>query len=143
MTGLRSIDRMQYILKRAAQILLNSAFLLLITLPVYTIFDPGMSEESEERWVDCYVYNDLELAIFIIPLVLCCILIQVGKEKWNRRRNKIFAVIFSGVYFLYAIQALLISVQDFVPNYGILPLLVIFPLLLLYCYVDQNKYKEN
>ena len=133
---------MRNIIKRSLQTILNTAFLLLVVLPFSTSFDPGMYEDSEGKWVDNYVYSDLELSLFIVPLVMSWVFIQVQRASWNKKGGKKFAIIVSSLYFLYAIQALSIPMQDFSPNYGMLPLLVIFPLLLLYCYIDRPKVKE-
>ena len=104
-------------------------------LPISTTFDIEI-EESNGEWTNNYLINTFEYAIFIIPLILFLIIIPRLKNQTKKRSLIIVSVFIMVFLFWFAIQAVSLSIQGFIPNWGILLLLIFFPIVIIDSFME-------
>jgi predicted neutral ceramidase superfamily lipid hydrolase len=94
-------------------------------------------------WIKNYALNSFEYAIAIIPLII--LLIMVPRIE-NRGAKKILIVILcllSGIAFLFAFQSLTMPIQDFVPQWGMLILIILFPIVAIDSLIEWKRQRET
>ena len=104
---------------------MNVICVLLLILPYSATFD------GQGEWINSYVIIDLELTIFILPLILFIFSLQIVKNQSFKKWLLVTAMVISGIYFFFTILSLLIPSPDFMPSFGVGLMVVLFPVLLI------------
>lgn len=114
--------------------------LLLIMLPISTTFTPGSGEEfQEEQWGNNYAFNTIEYAIIIFPIVLLLIITPKLEHRNVKKVLIVILVLLSFISFLWAVLAIILPVQDFIPSLGVGVLLMLFPIVGINSIMEWNR----
>lgn len=120
----------------------NIAILLILLLPYSITFGREHSETGELIWTSNYIYEDLELFIFFIPLSLLTIGFQI--IKLNTWRRVIFGlhIIQCCVYSLNAFFMMALPIQDYIPSWGQLITITLGPIAFIIWSIESSDFKK-
>ena len=94
--------------------------------------------EFEDNWVTWYVLNTFEYAILVMPVILILVLLpKFGDGKVNKTMTVVMYSL-SGFISYIAFQFSTSIMQDLVPKWGMLLLVLLFPLVLLNSFVERR-----
>ena len=133
----------KYIKTNKAISVLNLIVFLILIVPYSYSF--GNNYETEKlHWIPNYVFKELELIIFYFPVLILTIGFQITKKTVWRNTLLIINLIICILYFFGALQQILIPFQDFVPGFGNLLILTLFPLIMIIYKIEQiERYKKK
>ncbi|MGK0390493.1 MAG: hypothetical protein ACI94Y_003246 [Maribacter sp.] len=112
--------------------------ILMLIIPIsatFYVFD----EIGDGEWVNNYTLNTFEYSIIIIPIILSFILIPRQKRIILKRILIINLCLLSGIASLFAFQTIVISIQDFVPHWGMLIILILFPIAIINSSIEWKR----
>lgn len=124
---------------KIVRFLLNILFCLICIVPISEVYVPY---EEKAVWENEYLFNNLTLALLLIPLIGCWLMLQFSKNENITIPTKMILIALSMICFGLSLSWIILPIQDFIPSYGALILLIIFPLLLIYFYLN-NKLIQN
>ena len=134
-----------YIKKNKTISVLNLMVFLILIVPHSYSF--GYHYETEEiGWTPIYVFKDIELILFYLPILILTIGFQLTKKTIWRNTLLILNLLVSILYFMGALFSLSFPVQDFSPGIGLLCILTLLPLIMSIYKIEQyerNKKKAN
>jgi len=116
----------------------NLVFAILFVFPISTIYNPFASY----IWMEQYIYSEGPLKFFA-PFGILWILFQVVKNKRFRNLAKWLCFILTALYFVGSLSSILVPIQDYVPDYGSLLLLLLFPLIAFMIFFEKREQREN
>jgi len=96
-------------------------------------------DEGSGDWKRNYALNSFEYAIVIIPIILLLILIPKVESRGIKIVSIAILCLLSGVAFLFAFQSLRMPIQDFVPQWGMLVLIILFPIVVINSSIEWKK----
>lgn len=116
---------------------LHLLFLLLIILPISEIFSVPY-EESDGIWEKQYIFNNIYYAFIFIPMIISWYYLQFSRDKDINIMVKM--ILFTPVLigFGTAIMGIIFVSPDYIPSFGILILLFLFPCLIAYHLITQK-----
>jgi hypothetical protein len=123
--------------KSTLRITINILILVLALFPISSNFIS--IQEELEVWRSNYVWNNLELAISVMPVIILWILVQLISGTIIKFMATLFAIILSAINFVHSIQATLLLSPDFIPKIGTYVLVIVFPLLIVYSLVEVRR----
>ena len=97
--------------------------------------------EVESKWEKAYLFSSWEGLTLLIMLALPWVLFQVLRRPRGKKVMKVIAVSMSAVAFLYAGLHLIVPMQDFVPSYGMLLLLLLLPLMITMILLERMEHR--
>ena len=125
-----------YIINNKTTSILNFIVLLILFVP-FSYSYGNIYETEELHWIPNYIFEELELIIFYIPILLLTILFQIQKKCFWK---KIILIIF----LLISILSLLVIISSgIIPDYslglgGIL-IMSLTPLIMIIYKIEQFK----
>ena len=121
----------------------NIAILLILTLPYSITYGGGYNEIDELTWEPNYVYENLELFIFFIPLSLLTIGFQVMKfNKWRKLLLGLH-IVQCCAYSLNAFLSMGIPIQDYIPSWGQLVMVTLGPMTIIIWRIESIDFKKK
>lgn len=131
--------------KRKTICILNTIVFLILIVPYSYSF--GNTYETEElHWNPNFVFKEIDLIIFYIPILILTIGFQITKKTVWKNMLLILNLIICIIYFLGALFSLSFPIQDFSPGIGNLLILTLFPLIMIIYKIEQferNKQKKT
>ncbi|MGH1385219.1 hypothetical protein [Kordia sp.] len=131
-----------YIKTNKTVCVLNLIIFLILVLP-YSYYFGHHYEAEKLHWIPNFVYKEIDLIIFYLPILILTIGFQIAKKTTWRNILLILNLIISILYFIGAILSLSFPIQDFSPGIGNLLILTLFPLLTIIFKIDQSEKNEN
>ena len=114
---------------------------LLLILPFSSTFET--LDEINGEWQNNYVFNTFEYAVVIFPIIILLILIPRLENRFTKKILIIVLILFSGLSFWFAIQTALLPIQDFLPNWGIGLLFILFPIVMIDSFIEWKRTTNN
>ena len=119
-----------YIKENKTVSILNLIVFLILIVPNSYSF--GHNYETEElHWIPNFVFKEIDLIVFYLPILILTIGFQLSKKTVWRNTFLILFIVFSILYFIGAVFSLLFPIQDFSPGIGNLLILTLFPLIII------------
>lgn len=115
--------------------------IMLIT-PFSETFDPT-SDEMSGKWMKNYVLNSFEYSIVIIPIIILLIIIPRLENRTPKKISIATLCFLSGIAFLVALQSISLPIQDFIPQWGILILIILFPVTVIDSFIEWKRKTLN
>ncbi len=112
-------------------------------VPYGTVFIPDDRLPEDEYWQDSYILSDEISAAMYVPFVLLWVVFLFLKKGMLRAVFKFTLLCLSGFYFLGAAATRMMPVQDFMPNYGVIVTMMLFPLVVVYMINNQSLNKAK
>ncbi|MDA9773493.1 hypothetical protein N9B82_00935 [Saprospiraceae bacterium] len=110
---------------------------LILLLPISTVFDPG-SEESMGEWVNQYAVTSLYSSLFIIPFLLA--LFYIPKRKHTHKKLLIiFSLILAAFISYFACLSFVFGGPDFQARVGMLIAALSFPLVCINSMIEWQN----
>ena len=132
----------KYISKNKTICILNLVVFLILIVP-YS-YSLGQHYESEElHWIPNFVFKQIDLIIFYLPILILTIGFQIVKKNVWKKALLIFSLIIYILYFFGALYSLSYPIQDFSPGIGNLLILTLFPLIIIIYKIERNKKKKT
>ena len=117
----------------------NLEILLVLFVP-YSIIYSGTSEIEQLTWQNIYVFKELNLFIFFIPLSALTILFQLVRNRNLKKTIIILHLLQCGAYSLVALVSMSLPMQDYVPSWGTLIMATLGPMMLIITIIEfRNK----
>ena len=107
---------------------------LLIVLPINKVYMPY---EFDPVWENRYIYNDSELTLFLVPILVLWFVSLIIKQNLTRRAAKVLLLLILLLNSIMVIGNLTFSI-DLIPYFGsyiILLLMIIIPI-----HMGVNRY---
>ncbi len=118
----------KYIKKHKIVNLLN--FILLLILSVPFSYSYGNNRETEKlHWISNYMYNELDLIVFYLPILALTIGFQIATKKVWKNALLTLNLGIAVIYFLETLFSLIVPIQDHSFGLGQLLILTLFPLI--------------
>lgn len=119
-----------YIKENKTVSILNLIVFLILIVPNSYSF--GHNYETEElHWIPNFVFKEIDLIVFYLPILILTIGFQLSKKTIWRNTFLILFIVFSILYFIGAVFSLSFPIQDFSPGIGNLLILTLFPLIII------------
>ncbi len=119
-----------YIKENKTVSILNLIVFLILIVPNSYSF--GHNYETEElHWIPNFVFKEIDLIVFYLPILILTIGFQLSKKTVWRNTFLILFIVFSILYFIGAVFSLSFPIQDFSPGIGNLLILTLFPLIII------------
>ncbi|WP_338731385.1 hypothetical protein [Mangrovimonas cancribranchiae] len=131
-----------YIKKNKTVCVLNIIVFLILVVPYSYSF--GNQYETEElHWTQNFVFKEIDLIIFYLPILILTIGFQLTKKAIWRNTLLILNLVVSILYFFGALYSLSFPIQDFSPGIGNLLILTLFPLIIIIFKIEQYERNKN
>ncbi len=92
-------------------------------------------------WVTNYALSSFEFAIVIITIISLLILIPRIERSRLRKISITILCLLSGVALLIAFQSLSMPIQDFSPQWGMLILIILFPIVAIDSLMEWKRHE--
>jgi hypothetical protein len=112
---------------------------LILIVPYSVIYGGQELETDELTWNNFYVFREIDLFKFYIPLFLLTIAIQLAKSDKIRKGLLILNTLLCCSCSLAAPGSMSLPMQDYVPSYGTLLMVTVGPLMLIITKIEYNK----
>lgn len=133
----------KYISNNKLITLLNIVVILILLFPYTLTFGEVYSEAHTYSWKYHYVYSDIELFVFFIPLGVLVIGFQIIKLNNWRKKLLIILTILSCLYSLNAFLTLLVPIQDYLPSWGQILMITLGPITLSVLVLELITQNDN
>jgi len=130
-----------YRIKISVKYIIHLIFILLLFVPYYGNCCHGHSQS--EYWQSNFIYNNKEIAIFVIPIIILWLLVQLDKPSSINRFCKISLLLLTSIYSAYFILMTVNPRLDFAPDLGTLILIILFPILIGYFLIEILEKRTN
>lgn len=120
-------------LKRFLRKTISVLLLLILVLPTGQYCCYQASEEDDLHWEYGFIFSDLGiLAVFLLVVASWGVYLRWDPTNRYRVLLALIPLLISLFIFVQAFFAIALLTPDFMPSYGVLPMLALFPCLCLY-----------
>lgn len=120
--------------------LFNVAIFLILVLPFSESYGLWNIETDKLTWAPNYVFAELDLFIFFIPLSALTIGFQILKFNRWRKTLLILHIVQCCAYSMNALLTLGGQGQYYMPSWGQLVMITLGPIILVIWSLESNKY---
>jgi len=120
-----------YKIEKTIRIIIYLIFMAQIFLPHAVTCCHGDFGDFDNAWKTNFVFNNLEIAIVVVPVIILWMIIRVTKMDSVERISKLLLVLLSGFFCFTQSMVIGIPIQDFEPDLGILFTIILFPFLIV------------
>tara|TARA_Y100000815_G_scaffold117945_1_gene106474 strand:+ start:884 stop:1315 length:432 start_codon:yes stop_codon:yes gene_type:complete len=131
-----------YIKKNKTLSVLNLILILILIVP-YSYSSIHQYETEELHWTPNFVFNEIGLFMFYLPILILTIGFQITKKIIWKKILLILNLVLSIIYFIGAILSIWLPIQDFIPGFGNLLILTLFPLIMIIFIMEQYERNHN
>ena len=131
-----------YIKKNKTLSVLNLILILILIVP-YSYSSKHQYETEELHWTPNFVFNEIDLFMFYLPILILTIGFQITKKIIWKKILLILNLVLSIIYFIGAILSIWLPIQDFIPGFGNLLILTLFPLIMIIFIMEQYERNHN
>ncbi len=134
----------RYVKENKVITMFNFVILLIFIAPysiTYNVIDHNVTEKLD--WKPNYIFENLELFILFIPLLLVTIGFQIMKFNIWRKFLLILLVVQCCAYALNSLLLIGIPVQDYVPSWGQFLTITLGPLILVILRIEIIDFKKK
>lgn len=90
-------------------------------------------------WIKNYALNSFEYALVIVPLIVLLIAIPRIQSRGIKKILIAILCLLTGFAFLLAFQSLIMPIQDFVPQWGMLVLIILLPIVVVESSIEWKR----
>ena len=118
-------------------------YLLLFLVPYSNVSIPDDDLVKDQEWKATYVWQDGILTIIYIPFGLFLCFYFLLKPKPLKNIVKFILIALSLFYFILSLGDLTVPIQDFVPSWGVVISMMLFPIFIIFLISVNLLDKKN
>ncbi len=127
-------------LNKLLAISITTVSLLVLFIPYSLVY---YADNKVEGWRSAYIFEDLILTLVYTPFFACWFAYMSFKNKLLKTISLVILVAISTLYFVISFLSLLMTVQDFLPYFGIYLSFLLLPLLLIYLINERSLQRSK